>query len=72
MRNDEMEKMADLLADSALRELGLPPVDPPDDYAENCDCAGGYPWLEECLNAHIGDETAIDELPGIVTEIDLY
>jgi hypothetical protein len=70
MQKDEMEKVADLLADSALRELGLPPVEPPDEYAEICDYAGCYPWLQECMNAHIEDETAFDALPGIVMEPD--
>ena len=47
-----LEVQADLLAEEALHELGDIPLDEPDEYAEQCDYAGCYPWLEDVICAH--------------------
>lgn len=49
--NTPQEAQADLLAEEALHELGDTPLDEPDEYAEQCDYAGCYPWLEEVIRA---------------------
>jgi hypothetical protein len=60
--NTKLEAQADLLAEEALHELGDTPhelgdtpLDEPDEYAEQCDYAGCYPWLEEVLLAQPHD-----------------
>ena len=55
MNNDSLEMQADLLADEALHELGEAPLDEPDEYAEQCDYAGCYPWLAEIIHPHPHD-----------------
>lgn len=49
-----LDEQADLVAEAALRELGDTPLDEPDEYAEQCDYAGCYPWLSEVIHAHPG------------------
>jgi hypothetical protein len=51
-----LDAQADLLAEEALHELGETPLDEPDEYAEQCDYAGCYPWLAEviCAQPHGG------------------
>lgn len=49
------DTQADLLAAEALHELGETPLDEPDEYAEQCDYAGCYPWLAEVIRAHPHD-----------------
>ncbi len=51
-KNEALEKQADLLAAEALHELGSTPADEPDDYTEQCNYAGCYPWLAEVICAH--------------------
>ena len=46
---------ADRLVAEALHELGDTPLDEPDEYAEQCDYAGCYPWLAEVIRAHPHD-----------------
>ena len=45
------EAQADLLAEEALNELGATLLDEPDEYAEQCDYAGCYPWLADVICA---------------------
>ncbi len=52
-----LDAQADLLAEVALRELGDALLDEPDEYAEQCDYAGCYPWLAEVIHAHPHDST---------------
>lgn len=51
-----LDAQADLLAEEALHELGDTPLDEPDEYAEQCNYAGCYPWLAEviCAQPHGG------------------
>jgi hypothetical protein len=51
----ELDHQADLLAEAALHELGDTLLDDPDEYAEQCDDVGGYPWLEALVCAHPHD-----------------
>jgi hypothetical protein len=51
-KNEALETQADLLAEEALHELGSTPFDEPDEYAEQCNYAGCYPWLAEVICAH--------------------
>lgn len=51
-KNGTLESQADLLAAQALHELGSVPLDDPDEYAEQCNYAGCYPWLAEVIHAH--------------------
>lgn len=51
-RDTALEEQADLLAEEALNELGDTPLDEPDEYAEQCDYAGCYPWLKDVICAH--------------------
>jgi hypothetical protein len=46
---------ADMLAEEALRELGETLLDEPDEYADQCDFAGCYPWLAEVMQPHPHD-----------------
>lgn len=62
-----LEAQADLLAEDALNELGDTPLDEPDEYAEQCDYAGCYPWLAEVICAHPHDHPV---LPGDTAERD--
>ena len=50
-----LEEQADLLAEEALYELGETPLDEPDEYADQCNYAGCYPWLEAVICAHPHD-----------------
>lgn len=50
-----LDAQADLLAEVALHELGDTLLDEPDEYAEQCDYAGCYPWLAEVIHAHPHD-----------------
>jgi hypothetical protein len=55
-RNEVLTAQADLLAEEALHELGdVPPLDELDEYAEQCDYAGCYPWLADVICAHPHD-----------------
>ncbi|MDO9221724.1 MAG: hypothetical protein Q7T90_11915 [Thiobacillus sp.] len=49
------DTQADLLAAEALHELGETPLDEPDEYADQCDYAGCYPWLADVIRAHPHD-----------------
>lgn len=49
------DTQADLLAAEALHELGETPLDEPDEYADQCDYAGCYPWLAEVIRSHPHD-----------------
>lgn len=49
--NATLDAAADALAEKTLHELGETPLDEPDDYTEQCDYAGCYPWLGEVLCA---------------------
>lgn len=51
-QNETLETQVDLLAEEALHELGNAPLDEPDDYAEQCNYAGCYPWLADVICAH--------------------
>jgi hypothetical protein len=51
------DTQADLLAAEALSELGGTPLDEPDEYADQCDYAGCYPWLADVIRAHPHDNT---------------
>jgi len=53
--NQTLDTQADLLAEAALHELGDTPLDEPDEYAEQCNYAGCYPWLAEVIHAHPHD-----------------
>lgn len=62
-----LEEQADLLAEEALNELGVTPLDEPDEYAVQCDYAGCYPWLKDVICAHRhdhpvqNDDTAVQD-----------
>lgn len=51
------DTQADLLAAEALHELGETPLDEPDEYADQCDYAGCYPWLAEVIRSHPHDNS---------------
>ncbi|MCL5061570.1 MAG: hypothetical protein M1449_14615 [Candidatus Thermoplasmatota archaeon] len=59
-----LEKQADLLVEEALHELGDVPLDEPDEYAEQCDYAGCYPWLADVICAHPHDSAILSALHG--------
>ncbi|MBT9568230.1 MAG: hypothetical protein IV085_08015 [Thiobacillus sp.] len=48
-----LEVQADLLVEEAMKELGATPLDEPDEYSEQCDYAGCYPWLMDVVCAHV-------------------
>ena len=50
-----LDEQADLLAEAALHELGDALLAEPDEYAEQCEYAGCYPWLAEVIHAHPHD-----------------
>jgi len=52
-----LEAQADWLAEAALKELGETPLDEPDEYAEQCEYAGCYPWLQDVICAHPYERT---------------
>ena len=54
-QNEILAAQADLLAEEALHELGDAPLDEQDEYAEQCDYAGCYPWLADVICAHPHD-----------------
>lgn len=68
-----LEAQADLLAEEALHELGDTPLDEPDEYAEQCNYAGCYPWLEAVVCAHPHDSpihpVAHDDASDLDTDI---
>ena len=43
------EAQADQLVDEALHQLGDTTLDEPDEYTEQCDYAGCYPWLKDII-----------------------
>ncbi|OGU24315.1 MAG: hypothetical protein A2580_06580 [Hydrogenophilales bacterium RIFOXYD1_FULL_62_11] len=49
------DTQADQLAAEALQELGETLLDEPDEYADQCDYAGCYPWLAEVIRSHPHD-----------------
>ncbi len=55
IKDTALEEQADQLAEEALHELGETPLDEPDEYAEQCNYAGCYPWLEAVICAHPHD-----------------
>ena len=52
------DAQADLLEVEALHELGEIPLDKADEYADQCDYAGCYPWLAEVIHSHPHDTAA--------------
>jgi hypothetical protein len=63
-QNETLERQADLLAEEALHELGEVPLDEPDEYAEQCNYAGCYPWLADVICAHPHDSVILSALNG--------
>lgn len=59
-----LEVQADQLAEEALRELGDTPLDATDEYAEQCDYAGCYPWLADVICAHPHDSALLITVQG--------
>jgi hypothetical protein len=55
-QDETLSAQADLLAEEALHELDdAPPLDALDEYTEQCDYAGCYPWLADVICAHPND-----------------
>lgn len=52
------DAQADLLAEETLHELGETPLDEPDEYADQCNYAGCYPWLADVIRSHPHDTAA--------------
>lgn len=51
-QDETLQVQADQMAEEALNELGVEPLDEADesdDYAVLCDYAGCYPWLDDRL-----------------------
>jgi hypothetical protein len=66
-----LETQADRLAEEALCERIDTPLDEPDEYAEQCDYAGCYPWLAEVIHAHPYDSARFISSHGMdSTEVD--
>jgi hypothetical protein len=63
-RDRTLEVQADQLAEEALRELGDIPLDAVDEYAEQCDYAGCYPWLADVICAHLPDSALLNTVQG--------
>lgn len=63
-RNDALDAQADQLVKEALHELGDAPLDEYDEYAEQCDFAGCYPWLAEVVCARPHDSATLSALQG--------
>ena len=63
-KNATLEAQADRLAEEALHELGDELLDESDDYAEQCDYAGCYPWLADAICAHPHDSAPHAVLHG--------
>lgn len=61
-KNEALEKQADLLAEEALHELGSTSFDEPDEYTEQCNYAGCYPWLAEVICAHPYESAVLSAL----------
>lgn len=70
-RDTALEEQADLLAEEALNELGDTPLDEPDEYAEQCDYAGCYPWLKDVICAHPHDHP-VQNSDAAVEDTDFY
>jgi len=70
MENDMHDDAADHLADEALNELGADPLDPPDEYAELCEFAGCYPWMDDFVLSHPHDAAVLASLRGDIAEPD--
>jgi len=49
------EKKAGQSTEEALDEFDFLPPDDPDDYADQCNYAGCYPWLPDFICAHPHD-----------------
>jgi hypothetical protein len=64
-QNEALDLQADQLAEDALHELGEVPLDVHDEYAEQCDYAGCYPWLAEVICAHPRDSATLSALHGV-------
>ncbi|MHB1248218.1 MAG: hypothetical protein ACYCZL_02225 [Polaromonas sp.] len=62
--NKVLEAQADLLAEEALHELGTTPLDEPDEYAQQCNYAGCYPWLEDVICVHPHDSVTPSDIRG--------
>lgn len=64
------EAQADQLADEALHQLGETLLDESDEYAEQCDYAGCYPWLKDIIwvppNEYLAgyDDASLDDTDG--------
>lgn len=52
-----LDAQVDQLAEEALLELGIAFCDEPDEYAEQCNYAGCYPWLAHPVCTHPQDAT---------------
>lgn len=61
-QNETLETQAGLLAEEALHEPGSTPFDEPDEYTEQCNYAGCYPWLAEVICASPHDSVVISGL----------
>ncbi|OYX25954.1 MAG: hypothetical protein B7Z03_15155 [Hydrogenophilales bacterium 32-62-9] len=68
------DTQADLLADEALQELGETLLDEPDEYADQCDYAGCYPWLAEVIRSHPHDNAlqAAQLVSGVADDDSFY
>lgn len=64
-QNETLEVQADRLTDEALLVLGGGPLDEPDEYAEQCNYAGCYPWLAQAIWAHPHDSTILSTLHSV-------
>ena len=63
--NETLEAQADRLAEEALQALGEMPLEEPDEYTEQCNYAGCYPWLAQVISAHPHDSAILSALHGI-------
>lgn len=62
--NSLLNAQADLLAEEALHELGNTPLDEPDEYAQQCDYAGCYPWLKDVICVPPHDSVTRSDMRG--------
>lgn len=63
-KNGIREAQAHPLAEEARHEPGDALPDEHDDYAEQCDYAGCYPWLADVIRAQPHDSAALNALQG--------
>jgi hypothetical protein len=61
---ETLETLAELPAEEALDEFDFLPPDDPDDYADQCNYAGCYPWLADFICAHPHDTALHAALHG--------